>query len=244
MAIVPRSPPALRATSEQRGAPPPAPAVRLSGGFGQVTDNAAKYTHAGAVQCRLLSRFRRRLLAEVTPLAPKRVLDAGCGEGYTTAWLADALPLSEITGLDGRPEALAVFGDLNPRARALQGDLTTLPFADDSFDLVVCTEVLEHVSEPRLALRELSRVTAGHLFLTVPHEPFFRAGNVARGRHLARLGSTPGHLSTWGRRAFGRLLATELEPLNWVSMFPWQGVLARPRAASSSVAAEPGPGRA
>jgi trans-aconitate methyltransferase len=72
------------------------------GEFGQETDNAAKYERGGSVERRLLSRFRARLLAEVTPLTPRRVLDAGCGEGHVTAWLADALPASDITGVEGR----------------------------------------------------------------------------------------------------------------------------------------------
>jgi SAM-dependent methyltransferase len=196
--------------------------------FGQQTDNAAKYERAGSVERRVLSRFRMRLLDELRPLAPRRVLDAGCGEGHVTAWLAESLPDSEFTGLEGRSEALTAFKRRNPRARAVEGDLTALPFADQAFDLVLCTEVLEHLPEPRPALHELGRVCAGHLFLTVPHEPFFRAGNLARGRYASRLGSTPGHVSTWSRRGFLRTVTTEAEPLRWVSMFPWQGVLARP----------------
>lgn len=200
--------------------------------FGQETDNVAKYTQAGGVETRLLARFRARLLAEIAPLAPATILDAGCGEGYATSWLVQALPACEVTGVDGRPEALEQFRRRNPDARALEGDLVALPFADDTFDLVVCTEVLEHLPEPAAALRELGRVCAGHLLLTVPHEPFFRAGNVARGRYLSRLGSTPGHVSTWGRRGFMSLTASELEPVRWISAFPWQAVLARPRGAS------------
>ena len=203
------------------GGPPPA--------FGQETDNAAKYEQAGGAERRLLSRFRDRLVAEVRPLAPHSVLDAGCGEGHVTAWLTEALPASAITGVEGRAEALVAFRKRNPHARAVEGDLTALPFPDDEFDLVVSTEVLEHLPQPGKALRELGRVSGGHLFLTVPHEPFFRAGNLARGRYVKRLGSTPGHLSTWSRRGFLRELKREVEPVRWVSMFPWQGVLARPR---------------
>lgn len=201
----------------------------VPGGFGQETDNAAKYEQAGGIEQRLLARFRRRLLELVVPLSPARVLDAGCGEGHVTAWLAHALPSAQITGVEGRADALAAFGDRNPGCAAVQGDLHALPFDDGAFDLVTCTEVLEHVSDPRRALRELGRVSAGHLVLTVPHEPFFRAGNLARGRYLWRLGSTPGHRSTWGRRGFERAVAAEAQPIRWVSMFPWQAVLAVPR---------------
>jgi SAM-dependent methyltransferase len=198
-------------------------------GFGQRTDNAAKYELAGHLERRLLSRFRARLLAAVVPLAPPRILDAGCGEGYVTAWLRQALPASEITGVDGRAEALVAFQRRNPGLRALGGDLGDLPLPDSAFELVLCTEVLEHLSKPREALRELSRVCAGHLFLTVPHEPFFRAGNLVRRRYTSRLGSTPGHVSNWGRQGFLQVVAAEVDPVRWISLFPWQGVLARSR---------------
>lgn len=181
---------------------------------------------------RLLARFRARLLAEVGRLAPRKVLDAGCGEGHVTAWLAGALPASEITGVEGRAEALAACRRRNPGVPAVRADVSALPFPDGAFDFVLCTEVLEHLPEPRGALRELGRVCGGHLFLTVPHEPFFRTGNLVRGRYLSRMGSTPGHVSTWGRHGFLRTVATEMEPVRWISLFPWQGVLARPRRTS------------
>lgn len=145
-----------------------------------------------------------------------------------TAWLTESFPDAEITGVDGRGEALVTFRANNDRARALEADISALPFEDDTFDLVLCTEVLEHLPEPRTVVRELSRVSARHVFLTVPHEPFFRAGNVAAGKYLARLGSTPGHRWTWSRRGFLRMIETEVEPVRWVSLFPWQGALARP----------------
>jgi SAM-dependent methyltransferase len=209
-------------------APELARGAAAGGGFGQETDNAAKYEHAGGVERALLARFRSRLLDMVVPLAPRSVLDAGCGEGHVTGWVARALPGAEVTGVEGRADALAAFRQRNPGLRAVQGDLLRLPFEDGEFDLVTCTEVLEHLPEPRQALRELSRVSAGHVVLTVPHEPFFRAGNLARGRYVSRLGSTPGHLSAWGRRGFLRAVAAEAQPIRWSSMFPWQAVLARP----------------
>ncbi len=128
-----------------------------SGGFGQETDNVAKYQHGG-VQARLLARFRRRLLSEASGLAPARVLDAGCGEGMVSSWLRGVLPSAEITGVDGRPEAVAAYRAANPSLHAREGDLDALPFEDGAFDLVVCTEVLEHIPDAPRTLRELTRV--------------------------------------------------------------------------------------
>ena len=87
-----------------------------------------------------------------------RLLDIGCGEKpyecYRTAHI------SEWVGFDV-PE--------NPRAD-VHGYADSLPFAGGSFDTALCTEVLEHVSEPSTAVDELFRVLApgGHVILTVP----------------------------------------------------------------------------
>jgi 2-polyprenyl-3-methyl-5-hydroxy-6-metoxy-1,4-benzoquinol methylase len=194
----------------------------------QETENLEKYERGGA-EGRLLERFRERMLVELRPLAPRRVLDAGCGEGVVAGWLAAGLPGAAVTGVDAREDGLREFARRNPGLEVVPGDLYELPFADGSFDLVVTVEVLEHLDRPAEVLRELARVSSSHLFLTVPHEPFFRAGNMIRGRYLRRLGSTPGHQSTWGRRSFARLVASEAEVVRWVGLFPWQGILARAR---------------
>ena len=76
-----------------------------------------------------------------------------------------------------------------------------LSFADGEFDLVAATEVLEHVADPQAAVAEMARVARRWLLVSVPHEPLWRALNVARGAYLRELGNTPGHLNHWTRRA-------------------------------------------
>ena len=82
------------------------------------------------------------------------------------------------------------------------GDATTLPFPDDSFDLVLAIEVLEHVPGPDAALGELARVCSGTFIASVPFEPIWRAGNLARRRYVRQLGNTPGHVNHWTRWGF------------------------------------------
>ena len=118
-------------------------------------------------------RGRRRLLWALLrrsgmPASP-RILDAGCGTG---ANLAEFGRLGEAWGVDPAPEALAAC-----RARGLenveQATLGALPFADGSFDLLLATDVLEHVRDDGAALRELRRVAApgALLLVTVPAHP-------------------------------------------------------------------------
>jgi SAM-dependent methyltransferase len=116
-------------------------------------------------------RERRRMIAGVlerTALpARARILDAGCGSGRNMELLAR---FGAPTGVEPAQQSVEMA-----RARGVgpvvQGSLDArLPFGSDSFDLVVCLDVLEHIADDRAALRELRRVTAadGRLLVTVP----------------------------------------------------------------------------
>jgi ubiquinone/menaquinone biosynthesis C-methylase UbiE len=108
-------------------------------------------------------------------------------------------------------------------------EVERLEFADGEFDLVAATEVLEHVLDPERALSEMARVAGGHLLVSVPHEPLWRALNMARGAYLRDLGNTPGHLNHWSRRSFVATLAGYGDVVEVRSPFPWTMLLARVR---------------
>jgi hypothetical protein len=55
----------------------------------------------------------------------------------------------------------------------------------------------------------------------VPHEPFFRLGNLLRGKNLARLGDPSDHLQHWGAREFAAFCARELAVRVRTEAFPW-----------------------
>src|SRR3546814_18726825 len=81
-----------------------------------------------------------------------------------------------------------------------------LPFPDDSFDLVLGIEVLEHVPVPDRALSEIRRVGRASFVLPVPRAPIWRMANVARGRYLRDLGTPPAPVNHWSARRFSQLL--------------------------------------
>jgi SAM-dependent methyltransferase len=90
----------------------------------------------------------------------KRILDAGCGNGrYTHFLLRRADPNALITGFDYSQKMLerARRRLRTDRATHVAADLTRLPYADGSFDAIVCGWVLEHLPDPRPGLRELAR---------------------------------------------------------------------------------------
>ena len=96
-----------------------------------------------------------------------------------------------------------------------------LPFADRSMDAVLCLEVLEHLERPQLALAELARVARHRVILSVPHEPYFRLGNLVRGKHLSGWGNHPEHVQHWNPATFQSFLQPTFAEVRVVEAFPW-----------------------
>ena len=188
-----------------------------------------KYASANRVEAALVERFLTRLDRSLPPARPRRTLEVGTGEGVVSARVAERLPGARLVGVDLPDPDLADEW----AARDLLGafaDGAALPFPDDAFDLVLAIEVLEHVPDPDAVLAEIARVGSGRVVLSVPLEPLWRVGNVARRRYVRQLGNTPGHVNHWGRRAFARLVARHLEVESVANPVPWTLVVARVRS--------------
>lgn len=94
------------------------------------------------------------------------VLEVGCGRGVALPPLAQLLRPRRLVGLDIDPELL---GEARRTVRAVgldaelvPGDVRRLPFADESFDLVVDFGTCYHIADPEQALREIARVLRPH----------------------------------------------------------------------------------
>jgi 2-polyprenyl-3-methyl-5-hydroxy-6-metoxy-1,4-benzoquinol methylase len=92
--------------------------------------------------------------------------------------------------------------------------------------VVVAAEVLEHLTDPELGLREMARVSRGHLVLSVPREPIFRSCNLVAGRYVRDLGNTPGHLNHWSRASFVRFVSRVAQVREVSTPFPWTTIWA------------------
>ncbi|WP_336360884.1 class I SAM-dependent methyltransferase [Haladaptatus sp. ZSTT2] len=106
-----------------------------------------------------LRETRRGMWEDTTALAGldlpnrRRVLDVGCGTGELTSVLDAASP-AEVVGVDRDPDLLAHL-----TGPAVRGDALALPFADDTFDLVVCQALLINLPDPAAAVHEFGRVS-------------------------------------------------------------------------------------
>jgi len=189
--------------------------------------NLQKYESANPIQRWLIQHFLDRVTQLAVRVGPLSVLDAGCGEGFVYNHLAARLGRGvRYSGLDLSREALCVGRARGSRASLLGGSVMDIPFSGGSFDLVVCTEVLEHLSRPAQALDELCRVSRRFVLLSVPCEPFFAGLNFARGKNLGRLGSDDDHLQHWTRWGFLHFARRRLRILaSPQDAFPWTVVL-------------------
>ncbi len=141
-------------------------------------DHSAYYDHA--VGADPVAELRRRQLDEpremarlqavvdAVPADARRVLDVGCGAGIALGLLAERRPGVEALGLELSPRA-AETGRRLFGVSIVCGSADALPFEDDAFDVVLATELLEHLPHGvyDAARAELARV-APRAIITVP----------------------------------------------------------------------------
>lgn len=188
----------------------------------QLPTNFLKHTSKNPLQKLLIQNFYSTLISLAKPLSPKTILDAGCGEGFTLNRLSRSGIGEKLEGIESSGTALSLGKKIFPEFTFKHGSIYNLPYKDRAFDLVVCTEVLEHVNQPIKALREIFRVSKKHMIFSVPNEPFFIISNFLRGKNLSRLGNDKGHINHWNIFSFPKFLLKErLKIVKTKLPFPW-----------------------
>lgn len=190
--------------------------------------NQQKHLNPNPFQRILLDRFHYQVAGLISQTGASRLLDAGCGEGFVLKHLQQHNPTLLPTGGDFSPEGL-LWGRNNVQHNVplINFDIHHLPLPDNSFPLVVCLEVLEHLPDSVVGLRELARVSSDYVLLSVPHEPWFRAANFLRGKHFSAFGNDPEHLHNYTGRSFCRMVSSVLDIVWHGYVFPWQVALGR-----------------
>lgn len=155
----------------------------------------------------LFSRVKGRMLDWVEPGPGHAILDIGCGAGYFLYLIYERYRESGFT-----PSPVGVEISMNQLsymvrrmakegvkdALAVHGNGEFLPFADESFDLITCSEVLEHIRNPVRALREMRRMLkpGGKLLLSTPSETAIRGWQALIGPAAWVVKVVTGHTSS------------------------------------------------
>lgn len=101
------------------------------------------------------------------------IAEVGCGEGHVLKEIANKIQTKNLMGVDPLDGWLEkAKRKLNGSAKLLKGLTEDLPFESNFIDITICTEVLEHVIDPTVALKELWRVMKqdGLLIISIPNE--------------------------------------------------------------------------
>jgi SAM-dependent methyltransferase len=230
---VPASPPTTNPAGDQT-APARTP-IGLAPGVPREAagQDAAKYGSTNPLVRYLLDRWTARLSRVLDPLAGV-VVDVGVGEGLCLERLVAASSPSgpvHVVGVEYRADKAAVARRL-PLLDVTVGDAGMLPFPDATADLVLCIEVLEHLPAVAPAVAELARITRGRCVVSVPWEPWFRLGNLGRGKNVRRLGNDPEHLHFFTPARLRRTLEQSCDHVRVLPVFPWLVAEGRPRAST------------
>lgn len=209
--------------------------IKISGGAkegGVVIGNTYdKYSSRNPIVKWMMRGFNAALTELVAKTEPETIHEIGCGEGYWVLhWCEQGL---RARGCDFSRDVIEIA-----RENAINRGLPTSLFdsksiydlaADqDSADLLVCCEVLEHLENPEAGLQALQRVTKRRLIVSVPQEPLWCALNLARGKYITRWGNTPGHIQHWSRSDFVKLVSKYFEIIEVRSPLPWTMLFCRP----------------
>lgn len=107
----------------------------------------------------IIKDLQRNMLKKYSHYLKGRILDIGCGAQPYRSYLREC---REYVGMD-------INAEIRPD---VTGDVKDMPFPEGHFDGVLCTEVLEHLADPEIGIKEINRVLkkGGYLYLTVPQE--------------------------------------------------------------------------
>ena len=113
-------------------------------------------------------RYRWTIQTFLPSCQGKRILEVGCGGGKLLELLK---PVNDVVGVDASVDGIAACDARGIEGHCVDTSSEPLPFADESFDFVICLETIEHVMNPYYALMEMRRVLRpdGRLICSIPN---------------------------------------------------------------------------
>jgi len=179
---------------------------RAGAGLRERYDNEWNGWKAGTTAFIGVHRYDQ-IASAVQQLGPRKILDVGCGDGRLARAIRANCPDVVIHGCDLSTAALARSEGLD-RQYSVDLNCEVLPEPDESLDLVIASEVIEHLIQPDRVLAELTRVCrqGGHVLLTVPNFAFWRFRVQALRGHVPSVTADDRHLHSFSASLLDQLV--------------------------------------
>jgi len=192
-----------------------------------ISSSFKKYHSKNLLKRILLNLFLKNISKIVNDRQDvNNILDAACGEGLVIAEINKQGTDLKIDGFDISENSINYARKILPDNKFFVGDILNIDAADNSYDLVMALEVLEHLHEPIKAIKELARVSRRYVLISVPFEPWFSLGNILSGKNLKRFGQDEDHKQFWTKNKIKKLVSQEMN-IEFVKIsFPWTIILA------------------
>jgi ubiquinone/menaquinone biosynthesis C-methylase UbiE len=185
-----------------------------------------KYVEANFISRYANGLFFKTITEMLGGISFSSVLAAGCGEGIPLSLAHKSSPDSRLAGFDLDQRRVEICAQTVESADLFVANAHHIPMVDSSFDIVMCLETLEHVGEPFIAITEIARITRHYALFSVPNEPWWRLGNMARLKYLKDFGNTPGHINHWTSGGFRKMIASQFKVVKTAQPFLWTFILA------------------
>lgn len=184
-----------------------------------------KYNSKNPVVRYIMGNFFKSMEKLIGSLEYNSVFDAGCGEGNVTSFIYKIRRKIKIEAMDISEKVINEAKQNLPNIKFHCGSITNIDRESNSYDLVVASEVLEHLEAPEIAMGEIFRISKKYVFISVPNEPVWRIGNLLRGKYIRNFGNTPGHIQHWSKKEIITLAKKYGNILKVSNPFPWTMVL-------------------
>lgn len=180
-----------------------------------------KYLSKNPISRFLVNNFNKTIQKAISQIQFSSILDVGCGEGVTFNMIEPYLKNKTCMGIDLDPAHIEMSKQNAPFCDYQTGDIYNISFDENSFDVLLCLEVMEHLEYPEKAIEQLYKTTSQYLIISVPREPVWRMLNMLRGSYWKHLGNTPGHLNHWSTKSIKKFTSKNFNIKKTYTPLPW-----------------------
>lgn len=186
-----------------------------------------KYKSGNFIIKIIMKKFFSSIDNLLSLISYKTVYEAGCGEGEISNFVYELSRGGGIsfTASDISEKIISQAKIEYPYINFKIASIYKTGESRNKYNLVIASEVLEHLEYPEKALKELFKISNKYVLISVPNEPLWRILNMCRGKYLSNFGNTPGHIQHWTKKSFIKMLSKYGKIVKISFPIPWIVVL-------------------